>query len=176
LPDGLASGQYAVLTLHRPSNVDEPRSLSAILGAVIDISRRIPIVFPAHPRTVKNLREFGMEQGMHDRGTIRIVEPMSYLPFLGLVAHSRMVLTDSGGIQEETTTLGIPCLTLRTNTERPITCECGTNILVGTDPVAIRKAAFTVLDGQLRPVAIPERWDGRAAERIVSVFLNGHNQ
>lgn len=167
LPDGLASGQYAVLTLHRPANVDDREGLAAILDAVRDVSRRIPVVFPAHPRTVKNMAEFGISLTGTD---IRVVEPVSYLPFLGLVAHSRMVLTDSGGIQEETTMLGVPCLTLRANTERPITCERGSNILVGTDPAAIRAAAFAVLDGNAKPAAVPEKWDGRAAERIVAAL------
>src|ERR1017187_10264109 len=115
LPDGLAPGKYAVLTLHRPANVDSPKRLALIMGAINAIADRIPVVFPVHPRTTPRLKEIEM----HPR--IRIVEPMSYLPFLGLVASSRMVLTDSGGIQEETTVLGVPCLTMRPNTERPIT-------------------------------------------------------
>jgi len=166
LPDGLMPGQYAVLTLHRPANVDSPERLAPILGAINAIAGRIPVVFPVHPRTAPRLTE--ME--LHPR--IRIVEPMSYLPFLGLVARSRMVLTDSGGIQEETTVLGIPCLTMRPNTERPITCEIGTNVLVGTDPQRIMNEANAILDGHTRSGAIPEKWDGHAAERIVDVFLN----
>lgn len=166
LPDGLAPGRYAVLTLHRPANVDSPDRLASILGAINAIADRIQVVFPVHPRTAPRLKE--ME--LHPR--IRTVEPMSYLPFLGLVAHSRMVLTDSGGIQEETTVLGVPCLTMRPNTERPITCEIGTNVLVGTDPQRIVQEANSILDGNTRPGAIPEKWDGRAAERIVDVLLN----
>jgi UDP-N-acetylglucosamine 2-epimerase (non-hydrolysing) len=123
-------------------------------------------VFPVHPRTASRLN--GIE--LHPR--IRIVEPMSYLPFLGLVARSRMVLTDSGGIQEETTVLGVPCLTVRPNTERPITCEIGTNVLVGCDPHRILREADWILNGHARPSAIPEKWDGRAAERIVDILLN----
>ena len=103
---------------------------------------------------------------------IRTVAPMSYLPFLGLIARARLVLTDSGGIQEETTCLGIPCLTMRPNTERPITCEIGTNVLVGTDPQRIVQEANSILDGNTRPSGIPEKWDGHAAERIVEVLLN----
>ena len=166
LPDGLELGQYAVLTLHRPANVDSPGHLALILGAINTIAERIPIVFPAHPRTSPRLKEVELHP------QIRIVQPMSYLPFLGLVAHSRMVLTDSGGIQEETTVLGIPCLTMRPNTERPITCEIGTNVLVGTDPQRILHEANVILGGHTRPGVIPEKWDGRAAERIVDVFLS----
>jgi UDP-N-acetylglucosamine 2-epimerase (non-hydrolysing) len=165
LPDGLAPGQYAVLTLHRPANVDFPDRLALILGAINAIADRIPVVFPVHPRTAPRLKE--ME--LHPR--IQTVEPMSYLPFLGLVAHCQMVLTDSGGIQEETTVLGLPCLTMRPNTERPITCEIGTNMLVGTDPQRIVREARSILDGHTRPGTIPEKWDGRAAERIVDILL-----
>jgi UDP-N-acetylglucosamine 2-epimerase (non-hydrolysing) len=166
LPDELAAKQYAVLTLHRPSNVDSPDHLALIFSALNAIARRIPIVFPVHPRTRPRLA--GID--LHPR--IRIIEPMSYLPFLGLVAQSRMVLTDSGGIQEETTVLGIPCLTMRSNTERPITCEIGTNVLVGTEPVRIVQAADSILDGNACPGAIPDKWDGHAADRIVDVLLS----
>jgi UDP-N-acetylglucosamine 2-epimerase (non-hydrolysing) len=166
LPDGLASGQYAVLTLHRPANVDSHDRLAGIIEAVNAIAARIPLVFPIHPRTAPRLADIPL----HPR--IRTVEPMSYLPFLGLVASSRMVLTDSGGIQEETTVLGVPCLTMRPNTERPITCEIGTNILVGTDPRRIVREAVSILDGRQRPGAIPEKWDGCAAERIVDILLD----
>jgi UDP-N-acetylglucosamine 2-epimerase (non-hydrolysing) len=166
LPEGLKPREYAVLTLHRPANVDSPDRLALILGAINAIAERIPVVFPVHPRTAPRPKE--ME--LHPR--IRTVEPMSYLPFLGLVARCRMVLTDSGGIQEETTVLGVPCLTMRPNTERPITCEIGTNVLVGSDPRRILQEANSILDGHTRPGAIPEKWDGRAAERIVDVLLN----
>jgi len=163
---GLEEGEYAVLTLHRPSNVDSPGRLAAIMGAVGAIAERIPVVFPVHPRTAARLNGAGLHRG------VRTVEPMSYLPFLGLVARARMVLTDSGGIQEETTVLGIPCLTMRANTERPITCEIGTNVLVGTDPERILGEANAILDGRVRAGVIPERWDGHAAERIVEVLLD----
>ena len=165
LPDGLEQGQYAILTLHRPANVDSPERLAPILGAINSIAERIPVVFPVHPRTAERL------QGMELHSRVRVVEPMSYLPFLGLVANGRMVLTDSGGIQEETTVLGIPCLTLRPNTERPITCEIGTNVLVGTDPNRIVAEANSILNGPARRGAIPDKWDGHAAERIVDVLL-----
>jgi UDP-N-acetylglucosamine 2-epimerase (non-hydrolysing) len=166
LPEGLAPGKYAVLTLHRPANVDSPARLAAILGAINAIAARIPVVFPVHPRTAPRLNGIELHPG------IRIVEPMSYLPFLSLIASSRMVLTDSGGLQEETTVLGLPCLTMRPNTERPITCEIGTNVLVGTDPRRIVEEANSVLDGHARPGAIPDKWDGHAAERIVDVLLS----
>jgi UDP-N-acetylglucosamine 2-epimerase (non-hydrolysing) len=165
LPDGLIEAQYAVLTLHRPANVDSPDRLGSIFGAINTIASRIPVVFPVHPRTA--LRLAGLE--LHP--SIQIIEPMSYLHFLGLVAHSRMVLTDSGGIQEETTVLGIPCITMRPNTERPITCEIGTNVLVGTDPLRIVREATSILDGQARVGTIPEKWDGHAARRIVDILL-----
>jgi len=166
LPDGLIPGQYAVLTLHRPANVDSPDRLAQILGAMNVIAGRIPIVIPVHPRTAPRLKELEIHP------SIRIVGPMSYLPFLGLVARSRMVLTDSGGIQEETTVLGVPCLTMRPNTERPITCEIGTNILVGTDPQRILQETNSILNGHTRPSAIPQKWDGHAAERIVDILVH----
>ena len=166
LPDGLAPGEYAVLTLHRPANVDSPDRLALILAAINAIAERIPVVFPVHPRTASRFKELEL----HPR--IRIVEPISYLPFLGLVARSRMLLTDSGGIQEKTTVLGVPCLTMRPNTERPITCEIGTNVLVGTDPRRIVREAGWILDGNARSGAIPEKWDGHAAERIVDLLLD----
>ena len=166
LPDGLRPGQYAVLTLHRPANVDCEASLAPLMRAIHAIAERIPVVFPVHPRTAPRLAGLPMHPG------IRTVEPMSYLPFLRLVASARLVLTDSGGIQEETTVLGVPCLTMRPNTERPITCEIGTNVLVGTDPHRIVQEAAAILEGKTRMGSIPEKWDGRAAERIVDVFLN----
>jgi UDP-N-acetylglucosamine 2-epimerase (non-hydrolysing) len=171
LPDGLSDGSFAVLTLHRPSNVDHRPALAGIVDALRDVAGRIPIVFPAHPRTLGRLREFGLLDALTHQAGFRVIDPLSYLPFLGLVSRSRMVLTDSGGIQEETTVLGIPCLTLRANTERPVTCEIGTNVLVGSDPEAIRAAAFAALNDGARKGRIPEKWDGRAAERIVAVLM-----
>jgi UDP-N-acetylglucosamine 2-epimerase (non-hydrolysing) len=172
LPEGLSDRGFCVLTLHRPANVDSPTKLAGILDAVIDISGAVPIVFPAHPRTLGRLKGFGLLAVLEAHRNIRVTEPLSYLPFLGLVSRSQLVLTDSGGIQEETTVLGIPCLTLRSNTERPITCEVGTNVLVGSDPQAIRRAAFAALNEGPRNSRIPEKWDGRAAERIVAILLN----
>jgi UDP-N-acetylglucosamine 2-epimerase (non-hydrolysing) len=174
-PEGLRDGAFAVLTLHRPGNVDNPAILKGIVDAVTDIARRIPIVFPAHPRTLGRLQEFGLLDALRSASAIRVIEPLSYLPFLGLITHCRMVLTDSGGIQEETTVLGIPCLTMRPNTERPITCQIGSNVLVGTDPGRIRAAAFAALDGESRPATIPEKWDGHAARRILDILLDGQS-
>ncbi|MGA2114121.1 MAG: UDP-N-acetylglucosamine 2-epimerase (non-hydrolyzing) [Bryobacteraceae bacterium] len=166
LPNSLVPYEYAVLTLHRPANVDSPDHLAPIMRVISMIADRIPVIFPVHPRTAPRLKNLDLHPG------IQMVEPMSYLPFLGLVARSRMVLTDSGGIQEETAVLGIPCLTMRPNTERPITCEIGTNVLVGTDPHRILREATSVLDGHSRLGAIPEKWDGHAAERLVEVLLD----
>jgi UDP-N-acetylglucosamine 2-epimerase (non-hydrolysing) len=172
LPEGVEAGKYAVLTLHRPGNVDDADTLRSICGALAEVAQRIPVVFPAHPRTLGRLREFGILEQFGNGANLHLVSPLSYLPFLGLVSHCRMVLTDSGGIQEETTVLGIPCVTLRPNTERPITCEIGTNILVGNDPARIREAAISVLDGVFREGSIPEKWDGKAAARIVDRLLS----
>jgi len=172
---GLQPGSYATLTLHRPSNVDDPAILQGILEALTEIARELPIVFPIHPRTRKMAEQFGLSRyftsGPQVKG-IWVTEPLGYLEFLHLNMHAKLVLTDSGGLQEETTVLGIPCITLRHNTERPITCEVGTNILVGNDPAAIFAAARSVLAGQAVSGRVPELWDGRAAERIVAVLLN----
>ena len=166
LPDGLAEGQYAILTLHRPGNVDHQEVLCGILNAVSAVCERLPVVFPAHPRTRQKLSGFS-------HPNLILTEPLGYLRFLGLVARSRMALTDSGGIQEETTVLGIPCITMRPNTERPITCQIGTNVLVGNDPARIREAALSVLTSAQPAHRIPDKWDGHAAERIVDILL-GH--
>ena len=170
----LKSGGYATLTLHRPSNVDDPTVLQGILEALAEISRELPIVFPIHPRTRKMAEQFGLAHffttGERVEG-IWVTEPLGYLEFLHLNMHARLVLTDSGGLQEETTVLGIPCITLRHNTERPVTCEVGTNIMVGNDPQAILAAARPILAGQAVCGRVPELWDGHAAERIVEVLL-----
>ena len=171
LPEGLTEQGYAVLTLHRPSNVDSRESLEPLFNAMQEISESIPVVFPVHPRTRKQIEAFGLLESMSTRSDIRFVEPLSYLPFISLVSRARLVLTDSGGIQEESTVLGIPCLTMRNNTERPITCSMGTNILVGTDPERIRQTAFSILNGQYRSARVPPMWDGQASERIVDKLL-----
>ena len=171
LPEGVEAGKYAVITMHRPANVDNITTLLGLSRVITQMASRIPIVFPVHPRTRAKLEASGCLNLLSAEPNIHLVEPLSYLPFLGLVARSRFVLTDSGGIQEETTVLGIPCLTMRSNTERPITCELGSNTLVGSDPLRILQAAEAVLDGIGRQSRIPENWDGHAAERIVRVLL-----
>ncbi|HYE14183.1 MAG TPA: UDP-N-acetylglucosamine 2-epimerase (non-hydrolyzing) [Pyrinomonadaceae bacterium] len=169
---GVAGRDYAVLTLHRPSNVDDPATLGRILSALARIGERLPVVFPVHPRTRKNLSEFGLLEGAERGGRLRLVEPLGYLDFLRLYSGARLVLTDSGGIQEETTALGIPCLTLRENTERPVTVALGTNQVVGTDPERILSAALPSLEGNpsASPPRVPPLWDGRTADRILDAI------
>jgi UDP-N-acetylglucosamine 2-epimerase (non-hydrolysing) len=162
---GQTPGSYAVLTLHRPSNVDDPAVLSRLLSALEEVQRHLPVLFPAHPRTRKALDALGGPP----RGLV-LLPPLGYLDFLGLTAEARMVLTDSGGLQEETTILGVPCLTLRENTERPITVTHGTNVLVGTDPERIVAEARAVLEGRVKEPRIPRYWDGRAGERIADAL------
>jgi len=166
--DELAAGPYAVLTLHRPSNVDEPRILRRLLEVISEISERIPVVFPMHPRTRARIDAAGLE-ALVEGGRLITLPPVDYLQMIGLVRDATMVLTDSGGLQEETTAMGVPCLTIRENTERPITIDQGTNTLVGTDPAAIRAAAFQVLDSGGKAGRIPDKWDGRTAERIARI-------
>ena len=158
---------YGVVTLHRPSNVDHADTLGPIVDALRTISGRLPLVFALHPRTRANLERFGMLDKLDGPGFL-VLPPQGYLEMLGLMAGATMVLTDSGGIQEETTALGVPCLTIRENTERPITVEQGTNTLVGIDPAALRDAADAVLEGGGKRGRVPEYWDGRAAERIAA--------
>jgi UDP-N-acetylglucosamine 2-epimerase (non-hydrolysing) len=157
---------YGVVTLHRPSNVDNRQTLAGIAEALSGIAEHLPLVFPVHPRTRHNLDRFGIALGPG----IVATPPLSYRDFLNLWKDARAIFTDSGGLQEETTALGIPCVTLRENTERPITLTEGTNILVGSDPAAIRAAAQAILAGRGKAGRVPERWDGRAAERIVEVL------
>ena len=158
--------RYGVVTLHRPSNVDDPAALRRIAFALRDISQRLPLVFPVHPRTRANLQKFGIDLG------VRVVRtpPLSYMEFLNLWKDAAAVLTDSGGLQEETTALGVPCITLRDNTERPITVSEGTNVLVGSDPVRIEQAVSRVLRGEIKAGRRPALWDGRAAERTVEIL------
>jgi len=163
---GLQPRCYAVVTLHRPSNVDDPEKLASLLGVMAEIARKLPVVFPVHPRTRQR-----MESIDFPRNGILLVPPMGYLDFLGLMGEARIILTDSGGIQEESTLLRVPCLTMRRNTERPITIEKGTNRLVGDDPGAILRVALETLQQPL-PAAGggPELWDGNAATRILDVI------
>jgi len=152
-----------VLTLHRPSNVDDPATLGALLDVIGEINRALPVVMPLHPRTRGNIDKFGFSARLDG---LRILPPVGYLDMLGLMRDAKLVLTDSGCIQEETTALGVPCLTLRENTERPITLSEGTNTLVGPHPEAIRRAFVEVMAGGGKAGRIPEYLDGRAAMRI----------
>ena len=167
---GVTRTDYAVLTLHRPSNVDDKNIFAGILEALLAIAERLPIIFPVHPRTRAKIDEFGFAETIAD-SNLRLIEPLGYIDFMRLYTGAKLVLTDSGGLQEETTVLGIPCLTLRHNTERPITIEMGTNILVGTDPEKIKHAAFDILSGKTKTEKmVPPLWDGRAALRICDVL------
>jgi UDP-N-acetylglucosamine 2-epimerase (non-hydrolysing) len=159
---GLRAGEYVVVTLHRPGNVDGERQLMRFLHAIADATQGLPVVFPVHPRTAKTLREIDAAMPQ-----LRYVDPQGYLEFNYLVKHAKGVVTDSGGITEETTVMGIPCLTLRDNTERPETVNLGTNELIGTDPANLQPALARLIAGQWKKGAIPEKWDGGAAERIV---------
>lgn len=172
---GLQRGRYATLTLHRPSNVDDRAILEGILQALNEVSEQWPIVFPIHPRTKKMIESFGLSEYLtpfSDGRGFLVTEPLGYLEFLHLNMNAGMVLTDSGGLQEETTVLGIPCVTMRFNTERPITVEKGTNVLVGNQRDKITEAARAVLAGKLRKGCVPEFWDGRAAQRIVDWLMH----
>lgn len=165
---GVGAQQYAVLTLHRPANVDDPRTMSELLRAIEAVQQEIPVVFPVHPRTRRSLER-------HDLSGLRqlhLTEPLGYLDFLKLLANARLVLTDSGGIQEESTILGVPCLTLRNNTERPVTLDHGSNRLVGLDPDRIIATARWVLSSSARAHVIPPYWDGQAARRILDVLTH----
>jgi UDP-N-acetylglucosamine 2-epimerase (non-hydrolysing) len=162
---------YALVTLHRPSNVDVPQNLSVLMDCLREISARIPVIFPIHPRTRSNLERIGSYQGGSKDSRMILIEPLGYLEFLSLLRSAVLVLTDSGGIQEETTFLRVPCITLRKNTERPVTISLGTNTLVGTDPDKILKTAFEVLDGKGKKGEIPPLWDGKAGQRIVQILV-----
>jgi UDP-N-acetylglucosamine 2-epimerase (non-hydrolysing) len=171
-------GRYGLLTLHRPANVDNREALLNILEGIEDLAREYVVIFPAHPRTQKRLRDFGIEDrfdwavpGRESGGAgIRITEPLGYLDFLSLMSHAAIVVTDSGGIQEETTFLGVPCVTVRENTERPATVEVGTNVMAGVHAQGIRSAIRRQLAFGGKG-SVPVKWDGRTAGRIVEVLL-----
>ncbi len=166
------SGEYALVTLHRPSNVDQPDTLNQILDAFEVIQQDIPIILPIHPRTEKNLKRFGLDERLKSMTGIRLLPPQGYLDFMKLSHNCRFVMTDSGGIQEETTFLGIPCLTLRENTERPVTVEIGTSEIVWNDTDKIIANARKILNGKWKQGRVPELWDGHTAERIVEVLTH----
>jgi UDP-N-acetylglucosamine 2-epimerase (non-hydrolysing) len=168
-PADWGQGGFAVLTLHRPSNVDDPGTLRAVLGAIREISSRLPVAFAVHPRTRAKIEQHGLGTLLGAQSILNL-PPLGYLEMLGLMRAARLVLTDSGGIQEETTALGVPCLTLRENTERPITVEQGTNTVVGSSPAAILAAVDDILRTGGKAGRVPELWDGRASQRIAAVL------
>lgn len=167
---GLAPGGYALCTLHRPSNVDTPDAAANTVRALREVAARLTTVVPLHPRTSARLREFGLLAALEHHERVVLTEPKGYLDFLALMSQARLVFTDSGGIQEETTALGIPCLTFRDNTERPITVTHGTNQLLGVDPVRTAKAVEEILAGRGPDGRVPELWDGCTAERILNIL------
>ncbi len=167
---GLAPRGYGLVTLHRPANVDDRHVLSGLVETLCTVSRRLPVVFPVHPRTRAKLSEFGLDDRLKDYPDLRLADPLGYLDFLKCTDNARFVLTDSGGIQEETTVLGVPCITARENTERPVTVTEGTNVVVGRDPRRLLEEASKILDGHAKTGRTPELWDGRAAERIVNIL------
>jgi UDP-N-acetylglucosamine 2-epimerase (non-hydrolysing) len=165
---GLSKGKYGLITLHRPSNVDSPDSLSTLCRMLVGAAQQIPLVFPIHPRTRKNLHTFGLVDTLQDAEGIILAEPMNYIRFMNFVFNCQFVITDSGGIQEETTYLGIPCLTMRPNTERPVTVDQGTNVLCNMEN--LKQCIEAIVAGDVKPHAVPELWDGHTAGRIVGVI------
>lgn len=173
---GLDKQGYALLTLHRPSNVDFKSTLKNILVSLNKIANRIPILFPGHPRTLKQIKKFGFDKyffphNKENSKKIRLINPLGYIEFQSLLKNSKFILTDSGGIQEEATVINIPCLTLRDTTERPVTVKEGTNILTGNDPEKILKESFKILEGKGKKGKTPPQWDGRTGERIVNILV-----
>ena len=167
----ITEGSFAVLTLHRPSNVDDAEVFEGILDALEVIQRDMPIIFPIHPRTLHNLKSLNLAQRLEQMKNLRIIDPLGYLDFLKILSSSRLVLTDSGGIQEETTILKVPCLTLRENTERPVTVEMGSNFIVGTDPQKIVQAYRQVIACDMPDSEVIPLWDGLAAQRILKNII-----
>ncbi|NTW50715.1 MAG: UDP-N-acetylglucosamine 2-epimerase (non-hydrolyzing), partial [Chlorobiales bacterium] len=167
---GLEPKQYTLVTLHRPSNVDEKENLEKILRIFSEIAKKSKIVFPIHPRTRKRIEDFGLLEKVNEISGLQLIDPQGYIEFLRLMKDASLVLTDSGGVQEETTVLGVPCLTMRENTERPVTVQVGTNLLIGTDEDEVKTAALEVLDGHTKKGKIPEKWDGKTAGRIVETL------
>ena len=163
---GLTAGRYGVLTFHRPSNVDNPGTLKDICEKLTRISEKVPLVFPVHPRTRKRLQETGLMERLEAAKGLKVIEPLSYIPFMNLVFHCRLAVTDSGGLQEETTYLGIPCLTMRPNTERPVTVLEGTNQLCTVH--SLEDKVEEILSGKRSKHSVPDLWDGQAAPRVVA--------
>lgn len=168
----LVKGEYGVVTLHRPSNVDCPQTLESLVDVIVDVSDDLPLVFPIHPRTESKLKEYGLRSRLEQAGALRLLGPLGYQDFLCLTSQAKVIVTDSGGLQEESTALGIPCLTMRENTERPITVELGTSTLVGSSAELLEEKLREVITGGYKQGSCPSLWDGRAAERIVDVLLD----
>ena len=169
---GLTPNQFGVVTLHRPGNVDQAPTLSSILEVLARVSERLPLVFPVHPRTQSRIELFGLKTILENAPGCRVVEPLGYLDCLCLTSQAKVVVTDSGGLQEESTALGVPCLTLRPNTERPITCSQGTGTLIGNSADLLEQKLQEVLSGSYKIGKCPELWDGKAAIRIVQLIHN----
>jgi UDP-N-acetylglucosamine 2-epimerase (non-hydrolysing) len=158
---------YALVTLHRPSNVDEPHMLRKIISTLDEISKKLQVIFPIHPRTRSRMKELKLTT---TNSSLKLIDPIGYLQFLALQKHATVLITDSGGIQEETTYLGVPCLTVRENTERPVTITTGTNMLIGTDMEKLKAEVDRILSGEVVKGAVPTLWDGKASERIARVI------
>lgn len=167
---GLTPGGYAVVTLHRPSNVDDRETLAPLLDVLVEASAQIPVVFPIHPRTRSRMEEFGLMAKVEDIASLNLLDPLGYLDFLCLTSQSKLIITDSGGLQEESTALEIPCLTMRENTERPITCSEGTGTLIGNSSDLLRENLELVFSGNYPVGRCPELWDGKAAQRIAALL------
>ena len=167
---GLRPGAYGLVTLHRPSNVDQPETLGPILRVLVETAAELPLVFPVHPRTLHKMRQFGLEKGLQEATGMVQSPPLGYLDFLALLADARVIVTDSGGLQEESTALGVPCLTMRNNTERPVTVVEGTSTLVGNDIGRLRSCLRAVMQGNYKQGSCPALWDGQAAARIAGIL------
>jgi UDP-N-acetylglucosamine 2-epimerase (non-hydrolysing) len=168
---GVGPGRYAMTTLHRPGNVDDPNVLRGIVEVMTELSRQLPVIWPIHPRSTKMLERSGLLHRIDRHPDFKLIDPLGYLDMLTLTRRARMVLTDSGGLQEEATVLGVPCITLRQNTERPVTVEAGANRLAGNRPEGIRAAIRSVLEEETPDIRIPELWDGKTAVRVVDVLI-----
>ena len=166
----LTPGTFGVVTLHRPANVDDPKVLEGLVDVLVDISDRMPLAFPIHPRTKSRLENFGLMEKLESKNQIKVLGPLGYLDFLCLTSQAKVIVTDSGGLQEESTSLGVPCLTMRPNTERPVTVDEGTSTLIGSSAEKLKKYLNEVVNGEYKKGICPELWDGKAAERIVEII------
>ncbi len=171
---GVQPNHYGVVTLHRPSNVDNPNTLKSLLQLMVDVSQRMPLIFPIHPRTRARIDEFGLAGLARDATQLKLLEPQGYLDFLCLTSQAKVIVTDSGGLQEESTALNVPCLTMRNTTERPITCDEGTGTLIGNSVDQLRNYLEQVLVGTYKIGKCPALWDGNAAMRIVNLLISSH--